>query len=106
MSSIDSIKGRDIVSVLGQTGSSFASDKVKLHAAGQQFEALMIGEMLKSVREESSSGWLGSGETSESQSASDFAEAQFAQALASSGGLGLYKMIEQSVGGQVANQKE
>ena len=75
------------------------ADPKKIHDAAQQFESLMIGEMLKSVRENSSSGWLGSGDEddSTSDSAIGMAESQFANALALSGGLGLSKMIERSV---------
>ncbi len=73
----------------------------KLHQAAQQFEALMIGEMMKSVHEGSSSGWLGSddGEGGQNQ-AMEMAESQFANALAMNGGLGLARMVEQSVGQQ------
>ncbi len=70
----------------------------KLHDAAQQFEALMIGEMMKSVRESGSEGWLGSGGDTGDDAAMDMAEGQFARALAMGGGLGLSKMIEQSVG--------
>jgi Rod binding domain-containing protein len=73
----------------------------KLHQAAEQFEALMIGEMMKSVHEGSSSGWLGSddGEGGDNQ-AMEMAESQFANALAMNGGLGLAHMVEQSVGSQ------
>jgi peptidoglycan hydrolase FlgJ len=73
----------------------------KLHQAAQQFEALMIGEMMKSVHEGSSSGWLGSddGEGGDNQ-AMEMAESQFASALAMNGGLGLAHMVEQSIGSQ------
>ncbi len=79
-----------------------ASSKTsKLHEAAQQFEALMIGEMMKSVHENSSSGWLGSddGEGGDNQ-AMEMAESQFANSLAANGGLGLARMVEQSVGQQ------
>ena len=72
----------------------------KLHDAAQQFEALMIGEMMKSVRESGSEGWLGSGGDSEDDSAMGMAESQFARALTAGGGLGLSRMIEQSVTAQ------
>lgn len=72
----------------------------KLHDAAQQFEALMIGEMMRSVREAGSEGWMGSGSDSGSESAMDMAEGQFARALATGGGLGLSKTIEQSVSAQ------
>ncbi len=72
----------------------------RLHDAAQQFEALMIGEMMKTVRESGSEGWMGSGSDSGSESAMDMAESQFARALATGGGLGLSKSIEQSVTAQ------
>lgn len=72
----------------------------KLHDAAQQFEALMIGEMMRSVRESGSEGWLGSGGDTGDDSAMDMAESQFARALATGGGLGLAKTIEQSVAAQ------
>ena len=61
----------------------------------------MIGAMMKSVHEGSSSGWLGSddGEGGDNQ-AMEMAESQFANALAMNGGLGLARMVEQSVGQQ------
>ena len=77
-----------------------AAKPSKLHEAAQQFESLMINEMMKTVKESSSSGWMGSEEDSASESAMDMAQTQFAAALAKSGGLGLTKMIEKSVGTQ------
>lgn len=75
-----------------------ASKPSKLHEAAQQFEALMIGEMMKSVHESSTSGWLGSdGDEGGDNQAMEMAESQFANALAISGGLGLARMVEQSV---------
>lgn len=72
----------------------------KLHDAAQQFEALMIGEMMRSVRESGSEGWLGSGGGTGDDTAMDMAESQFARALSSGGGLGLSNMIEKSVAAQ------
>ena len=83
--------------------SSHTEDKKagKLHEAAQSFEALMIGQMMKSERESSDSGWLGSsGDDSSTTSAVEMAEQHFAKALAQGGGLGLAKMVEQSVGQQ------
>jgi Rod binding domain-containing protein len=70
----------------------------KLHNAAQQFEALMMEEMLKVTRETSSEGWLGSGDGTGDDSAMDMAQSQLAQALSSHGGLGLAKIIEQRLG--------
>ncbi len=78
----------------------------RIHDAAQQFESLMIGEMLKSVRENSSSGWMGSGGSTGDDSAMGMAEAQFANALTSGGGLGLTKMIDRSRNVQAASQNE
>lgn len=61
--------------------------------AATQFEALLIGEVMKSAREANGSGW---GDTDEDEAGStmmEVSEQQLAQALAASGGLGLAKMI-------------
>ena len=86
---------------VSSTGLAANSKPSKLHEAAQQFEALLIGEMMKSVHESSSSGWLGSddGEGGGNQ-AMELAESQFANALAAHGGLGLARMVEGSVGQQ------
>jgi Rod binding domain-containing protein len=79
-------------------GSADAQGKPsKTAAAAQQFEALFIGEMLKSVREASDDGWLGGGSDSSAETAFGMAENQFAQAVAASGGFGLAKTIQQAV---------
>ena len=64
----------------------------RMHDAGQQFEALLIAQMLRTSRE-SSGGWLGTGEDQAASSAMGLAEEQFAQALAAQGGLGLASLI-------------
>ncbi len=74
----------------------------KLHKAAQQFEALMVGEMLKSAREAGSDGWLGSGESTGDSSAMDMAESQLANALSSGSGIGLASVIERSMAKNVS----
>jgi Rod binding domain-containing protein len=69
----------------------------RLHKAAQDFEALLIGQMLKSAREEGSDGWLGSGEGTGDDSAMEMAESQLANALSSGGGIGLAKTIERAM---------
>jgi flagellar protein FlgJ len=64
-------------------------DPELLKQAAAEFESLLIAEMLKSVREASSGGWLGAGEEKAEAVMVDLAEQQFAQALAAGGGLGL-----------------
>ncbi len=69
----------------------------KIANAATQFEALLIGEMLKSVRESSDDGWLGGGSDSSAESAFGMAENQFAQTISERGGFGLAKTIEHSL---------
>src|ERR1039457_35490 len=71
------------------------ADIAKIHSAAQQFEALLIGELLKTSREAGSSGWLGTGDNDEAgQIGMEVGEQEFARMLAASGGLGLSKTIE------------
>jgi len=65
----------------------------KIADASQQFEALMIGQLLKTARESSDGGWLGTGEDQSGELAVDMAEQQFAQAMSARGGLGIAKMV-------------
>lgn len=67
-------------------------DPAKVKDAAKQFEALLVGQILRSVRE-SSGGWLGSGGDTASDCATELAEQQFARVLAEQGGLGLAAMI-------------
>src|SRR3982750_2060387 len=69
------------------------NDPARVRDAACQFEALLIGQLMKSVRE-SSSGWLSCGDEDQAGStATEMAEEQFAKALASQGGLGLARMV-------------
>jgi len=68
----------------------------KIEKAAKQFESLLIAQLMKSMHEAGSKGWLGEGDES-SECATEMAEEQFAQALASGGGLGLSRMIIQSL---------
>lgn len=65
----------------------------KLAEAAKQFEALMITQMMKSARETSGGGWLSDGDETGEDSSMGMAEEQFAQSMASSGGLGLANMV-------------
>jgi Rod binding domain-containing protein len=63
----------------------------KIHDAAQQFEALLIGQILQSVSEDG--GWLGSGGDSASSCATGFAQEQLASMMAKNGGFGLANLI-------------
>ena len=69
-----------------------ADSPAKVHDAAQQFEALLLGQILESVSQ--GGGWLGSGEDSASGCANSFAEQQLAAMMAKQGGVGLAKLIE------------
>jgi len=65
----------------------------KIEDAAQQFESLLIAQMLRSGRD-SSPGSLGDDESdSEGSVMQDFANQQFAQTLARQGGLGLSRLL-------------
>ena len=87
----------DFKSLLSETVSDPApqtkNDPKKVADAARQFEALMIGQLLKNAREESSDGWLGSGEDSSAGTATDMAQEFFGRALADAGGLGIAKVV-------------
>lgn len=74
-----------------------ADDPAKVRDAAQQFEALLIGQILRSVRE-SGGGWLGSGGDPSGDCATEFAEQHVATMLSQQGGLGLADLISQGLG--------
>ncbi|MBZ5622771.1 MAG: hypothetical protein LAQ69_29155 [Acidobacteriia bacterium] len=82
------------LSAAGQARKPDDPDRVR--DAAQQFEALLIGQILRSVRE-SGSGWLGSGNDSSSDCATEYAEQHLATTLAQQGGLGLADLISQGL---------
>jgi Rod binding domain-containing protein len=66
----------------------------KIRKAATEFEALLIGQMLKSARE-SGGGMTGDADEQDETNSTmlELGEQQLAQALSSSGGLGLAKMV-------------
>ncbi|MEZ5351234.1 MAG: hypothetical protein R2762_01230 [Bryobacteraceae bacterium] len=62
--------------------------------AAQQFEALLVGQLLREARKGGGGGWLSSGDDQAADTMIEFAEEQIARALTSAGGLGLSRMIE------------
>ncbi len=66
------------------TGPSGTPRPKNIVEAAKQFEALLIGQMLKAAHGDDSDGWLGSGDDPGSSTAMEMAEGQFAQALAQS----------------------
>ena len=80
-----------ISSLLSAATTARADTPEKVRDAAQQFEALLMGQILRSARQ-GGSGWLG-GEDSSAECATDYAEQQFAAVLARQGGLGLAGLI-------------
>ncbi|WP_321476528.1 hypothetical protein [uncultured Paludibaculum sp.] len=62
-----------------------------------QFEALLIGQIMRSMRESSGGGWLGSGEEQSGSALGEFAEQHLSQIIAQQGGFGLASLIEQGL---------
>ena len=67
-------------------------DPAKVQDAARQFEALLLGQMMKSMRD-SEGGWLGTDQDDASSSAMEYAQEMFAQSMAARGGLGLANMV-------------
>ena len=67
-------------------------DPAKVVDAAHQFEALLIGQMMKGMRE-SEGGWMGTDEDDASSSAMEYAQEMFAQSMAAGGGLGLASLV-------------
>lgn len=72
----------------------------KIAGAAKQFEALMVGQILKTARESSGGNWLGDQDGDDDQTGSlvmELAEQGFSQAIAARGGLGIAKMVTQNL---------
>lgn len=68
----------------------------KTKGAAQQFESLLVAQLLKSTHQ-SGGGWMGTGDDQSGKTAMDYAEEQFASAIVAGGGLGLAKVIEKGL---------
>lgn len=71
-------------------------DPKKIREAAQQFESLLIGQLLKSAHD-ASSGDSALGGDQAGGSLLDLGEQHFAQLLAQNGGFGMAKLIEQGL---------
>ena len=100
------ISSADFASLPGSSADP-KSDRDTPEAIGKaatQFEALLIGEVLKSAREADGSGWMGTDEDEAGSTLMDVSEQQISQALASGGGLGLAKMISAGLSNSSAHR--
>jgi Rod binding domain-containing protein len=69
----------------------------KVADVAKQFEALMIGQVLKAARASSDGGWLDDGSDDTNDISLDLAEQSLSQAMAARGTFGIAKMITQSL---------
>jgi len=86
---LDSISG---VKTQASAPEASAQTPAKIHEAARQFEALLLAQILKSMKD-AEGGWLGTGEDQSSSSAMEYGQEMFAQQLSASGGLGLATLI-------------
>lgn len=79
-------------SIGSETAMQLRATQEQIRSAAQQFEGLLLHQLLKSAGSEEG-GWMGTGdEDSAGLQAMDLALEQFAGALAARGGLGLASM--------------
>jgi Rod binding domain-containing protein len=78
------------ISRVSQGRDNSKDSPARVGRAATDFEALLLGQMLKSARE---AGESDEEEKDPNSTMIDFGEQQFAQALASSGGFGIAKMV-------------
>jgi Rod binding domain-containing protein len=90
---------------LGIPAARAADSPEKIKDAASQFEALLIGQILKAARGDSEEASFGGESDPASASAMDFANDYFARAMAAKGGLGLTNMIANGLEKQAAKSK-
>lgn len=80
----------------------------KLREVAGQFESLLIAQLMSSMRQADGGSWLGAGEDQAASTMTEMAEQCVAQAIASSGGLGLATLVVQGLGkaGSETSQSE
>lgn len=102
---IDSISGSAMALSTGGSAPK-TNDPSKIHEAAQQFESLLIGELMKTAHEAGGSGWLGTDDDDAGQTGIGFGEEQFSRMLSSAGGLGLAPLIESGLRSDAAKAGE
>jgi len=82
-----------------------ADTPAKIRDAASQFEALLLAQMLKSVREAAGEGWLGTDGDEAGGLMLDVAQEHLAQVLAAQGGLGLASLVAEGLSRAPASKK-
>jgi Rod binding domain-containing protein len=65
--------------------------------SAEQFEALLIEQMLRSMRSAEGEGWMGTGSDASSSSLMEYAEQEISRVIANGGGFGLAKVVRESL---------
>jgi len=81
---------------LSAASSQPKDDPEKVLNAARQFEALLMSQMMKSMRD-TEGGWMGTDEDDAASSAMEYGQEMFAQSMAMNGGLGLAKLLAQGL---------
>ncbi len=76
----------------------------KADKSAKDFEALLIGQMLRSVREEGS-GWLGTDGDDADATAMGLGEEELAKAMSAAGGFGLAKVVASGLAERPSNSE-
>ena len=84
------------IGAVSQVASMEPTNKKKIEDSAQDFESMLVAQMLRNMRE-ASSGWLGTGDDTSATPAMEMAEESFAKSISASGGLGLAKMVSKSL---------
>jgi hypothetical protein len=79
------------------SGPNGAPKPKQIREAAQEFESLLIGQTLTSMRQMDGGSWFGTGDDQAGQTLTELAEQCVAQALAASGGFGLASLVEQGL---------
>jgi peptidoglycan hydrolase FlgJ len=82
------------IASMGVSAARQPDSPAKIKDAAQQFEALLLAQILRATRQ--NGGWMSGGDAS-SDCALEFAEQQFATVMAKNGGLGLADLIAQGL---------
>jgi Rod binding domain-containing protein len=95
MISIDAASSRPAVPAISDDADTSVGPR-DVKQAAQQFEALLITELLRLAHGEEG-GWLGTGEDSTASPAVGLAEESLAQSISANGGLGLSKLVAENL---------
>ena len=80
-----------------------ASPKSDIKKASQEFEALLLSQILKGMKSGMGEGLLGSSDAESGSQMIELGQEMIAHSLSQSGGLGLAKLVERGLSPQTVN---